>query len=642
MEDAMNHKASGLACLLVGSAAQCLASPQGGLRLDSPGGAVQLALACTETSLTYRVSFRGRVIVDPSEIVIASGTAYRNGEPRIEEVDVRWEAPWGSRREMRDHCRQLTLPFSASGMQADLVVRVYDDGVAFRFVLPALAGSAPRAVDFVSGAAFAPGAVYHYPNREHEPVGPVSISEPPPPAAKDRQLPDLPILVEAGDGVFVGLLESDLFSARGFSTAKVAAEPALRRLRCSSPAELDASGGTTPWRVLLFADQPGALALSPTPLNLAADCRIADPSWVRPGKALWDWRVHGYRSGDFEYGTTTESYLRFIDFAGRNGIDYFVIDDGWYDRIEDGRIVPNPRVDLDAVMARARERGVGVVLYYDRRRGDSLGDDKLFETYAALGAVGIKYGFMGNDADFTRRAIEESARHRLLVNFHDNPSPMTGTDRTMPNAITREFCHAQQDDRRAFTPSAFLKMAMINALTGPLDMANGIFGLDGVNRGERQRGPRIQESLNSTAAGEAARVVIVSSGLVVLPDAPEEYEKKADLFEFIRELPARWDESRMLRSAIGRHISIARRAGREWFVASAVDEQGGTLPISLDFLEPGVDYLATFYEDTEDTHYIRNRESYRVRHGQVSARDAVEARLAPGGGHGIWLRPATN
>ena len=183
---------------------------------------------------------------------------------------------------------------------------------------------------------------------------------------------------------------------------------------------------------------------------------------------------------------------------------------------------------------------------------------------------------------------------------------------------------------------------MINALSGPLDQNNGAYGLDGINKGERQKGPLKKNSYNSTVVSETARTLVISSGLIILPDAPEEYAKKADLFEFIRHMPATWDESQVVHSKIGEHITTARRSGDQWFVGSVINEQGGTLQISLDFLEKGKAYTVTFYEDAPDTHYIKNRESYQIRKATMTGKDTIEAKMAPGGGHCMWIRPVSS
>ena len=352
--------------------------------------------------------------------------------------------------------------------------------------------------------------------------------------------------------------------------------PRFRSARGSSPL-----GGS-----ILIGETAGDLTVNTVALNLAAPCRLADTSWIKPGKGLWDWRIHGYDNGEFVYGIDTRSYLHLIDFCAEQGLEYFTVDDHWFKTAGNGKMTVAPEVDIAKVMAYAKEKGVMIMLYYDRKKGD-FGDETLFNHYAGLGAAGMKYGFMGNRSTFTRNAMNAAAENKLLINFHDGPVPMTGVERTMPNLITREYCHAQQDSRSAFTPETFLKMAMVSALTGPLDMANGNFGIKSINAGEREKGPRKKNSYISTVVSEVARTLVIYTGLVTLPDAPEEYLKKADLFEFLKQMPATWDDTRVLNSKIGKYITVARRSGDVWFVGSVSDQTERTLDVPLDFLEPG-------------------------------------------------------
>ncbi|MUH35550.1 hypothetical protein D9O36_06845 [Zobellia amurskyensis] len=391
---------------------------------------------------------------------------------------------------------------------------------------------------------------------------------------------------------------------------------------------------------MLLEENIGDLLTNTVPQNVAAPLALEDTSWIKPGKTVWDWRVHGYTAADgFTYGIDTESYLRFIDFAADNGIEYFMIDDAWYTDVSEGHIEMSDKLDLQKVMDYAKEKGVSILLYYDRRQGD-YGDAALFPYYQELGTKGIKYGFMGSDVPFTRNAIQKSAESELLIDFHDSPVPFTGITRTYPNAITREYCHAQQDSRRAFTPQAFIRMALINALQGPLDMNNGVFDITGVNTGEREKGPKAK-NLYTTVTAEAARTLIIFSGLVCIPDAPEAYIEKNDLFEFIREMPVgQWDETKILHAKMDAYISTARRHKESWFIGSVYNEPGGELPITLDFLEAGKTYDITYYEDTYETHFKTNPEAYQVRKGTVKKGDVINAKIASGGGHCMWVRPS--
>ena len=593
--------------------------------IRSPDGKVTARLICEDSRLSYSLSWNEREIFKNSALSLAPNAEYSVMGAETNSVNTTWETVWGQFSSVHDRCEQMVLKVDASGIQADLICRVYNDGVGFRFVVPEQQVTPNKPVSFVCEYNSDKAFKGWFPNGEREPIGPEPFG-----SGGRRKMP---AVIDAGRGVFLGLLESDLYTAKGSRTA------VLSGSQSESKATLTRKGMVTPWRVILLGTQPGALLTSTVPLNLAAECKIEDTSWIKAGKSLWDWRVHGYQAGDFTYGINTASYMRFIDFAAENNIRYFLIDDSWFKKVENGKLIIKPEVDLKKIMDYAKSKAVDIILYYDRHKGKSLGDKALFKLYSEFGASGVKYGFMGDNALFTRTAVEETAANRLLVDFHDNPCPMTGISRTLPNALTREFCHSQQDCRKAFTPTAFLKMAMINALSGPIDQCNGAYGLDGINNGERQKGPLKKNSYNSTVVSETARTLVISSGLIILPDAPEEYEKKADLFEFIEEMPATWDESRVINSKIGEHITTARRTGDQWFVGSVINEQGGVLRMPLDFLQKGKKYTVTFYEDAPDTHYIKNRESCQIRKGQVSSKDIIEAKMAPGGGHCIWIRP---
>ena len=297
----------------------------------------------------------------------------------------------------------------------------------------------------------------------------------------------------------------------------------------------------------------------------------------------------------------------------------------------------SPKVDIKKVMDYAESKNVKIILYYDRRKGN-YGDDKLFSFYSSLSSVGIKYGFMGNKPGFTRAAIDESAKENLLVFFHDGPVPMTGVYRTMANMMSREYCHGQQDSRRAFTPSSFIKMALVNAITGPLDQSNGNFGINSINAGVREKGPRQTNSYNATVVSEVARTLVIFSGLVTLPDAPEEYRKKSDLFQFLKEMPATWDESKVIQSKIGEYIATARRSGDTWFVGTVNNESERRLDLALDFLDPKKKYEATIFEDAADAHGLKNAEVYEIKKQKVNAKKTIKAKMAVGGGHAMIIK----
>ena len=165
-------------------------------------------------------------------------------------------------------------------------------------------------------------------------------------------------------------------------------------------------------------------------------------------------------------------------------------------------------------------------------------------------------------------------------------------------------------------------------------MSNGFYKLDGLPASRHY----VRTEVYSTVAGETARTLIAYSGLVILPDAPEEYGRKADLFEFIKNMPATWDETRVPINIPERHLVVARRAGREWFIGAVVNEAGDTITLPLDFLDVGTSYRATVYADAASTHFKTNREAYVIRSITVRKSQQLPITMAPGGGQAIWIR----
>ena len=611
------------------------------LHMQSPDGKIDLNISLAESKLHYQIDWDDREVMGKSELVIFPGSEVRVLNSFEKEYESTWNPVWGQFTSIHNHYRELELDIESNQVKMKLLARVYDEGVAFRFVLNE--GEKPTEAIFKCEYTLPEGSNFFTPAGESEPLGPVDFSgltdylkE----ESRRKRTIRVPLLVESPDQSFIALLESDLFAADGIKPMSLDTTGTVGKMESVNKVELSEKGWTSPWRVILLGKTAGDLVVNNVPINLATPCQVEDTHWIKPGKTLWDWRVHGYTAPDgFVYGINTESYKRFIDFAAEKGIEYFLIDDAWYTHVSPGHFELSDKLDLQEVIDYAKEKEVDLLLYYDRRHGE-YGDDALFPYYHSLGMKGIKYGFMGSNVDFSREAIQKSAQSQLLIDFHDGPVPFTGIRRTYPNAVTREYCHAQQDSRRAFTPESFIKMALINAITGPLDMNNGNFDLTGINSGLRQKGPRITNSYFSTVASEAARTLIIFSGLVCIPDAPEAYAAKADLFEFIQKQPVgKWDESRILHSKIGEYITTARRHGKDWFIGSVYNQQGGTLDIKLDFLEVDLEYDVTFYEDKEETHCKTNPEAYRVRKAKVKKDDVIKAIIAPGGGHCMWIRP---
>lgn len=605
--------------------------------IQSPNKLVELSIQQKKGTLTYKLHWQNKLMVDTSTLSILPNAPVRILQTETRTVDKAWNPVWGQSSEIRDYYNELVITLDINGVIGKLISRVYNQGIGFRFELE----------DTKQLETATLYCEYNLPNQddlyctygERDPLGPFKIEN-----LKDTKqtVPKmkLPVVIKKSTGKHLSFLESDLYAAKGFKVMSLGFDQLKGTLFSSNTVKVNNSKITTPWRVILIGETAGDLIINTVPLNLATPSKLENTDWIKPGKTLWDWRVHGYTTADgFTYGVNTESYIRFIDFAAEKDIEYFLIDAHWFDKTSKGHFKITDKLDLPKVSNYAHQKGVKLILYYDRHKGN-FGDDALFPYFKSLGMNGIKYGFMKENVDFSRKAIQQSAENELLIDFHDSPVPFTGISRTYPNAITREYCHAQQDSRKAFTPEGFLKMALINAIQGPLDMNNGNFDLIGINKGNREKGPKNPNSYLSTVTSEVARTLVIYSGLVCIPDAPEAYEEKADLFEFIQKMPVgKWDETIILNSSIGEYITTARRHGNEWFVGSVIDQKGGVLDIDLKFLKNNQTYEVTFYEDTKDTDCKTNPEAYQIRKSKVKKQDIIKAKLAPGGGHCMWIRP---
>lgn len=649
------------------------ASVAAAVGLTSPKGDVRVELDLVEGRPTWEVFYRDVPVLERGRLGVRTGPDAA-GLSALDQVGCRTQlvrevvsTVWGKTASYEDHYRELVWDLrenGGAGRTLRVVVRAYASGVALRYELGVGSGwgtSVLFAGDETTFA-FAEDFTAWAHQGEHEPRGPLRLGE----FRRERDPTiRLPLLLRRSDGAHFAVMEGAILDHAPYVLAPCDDGPLA--FCCDLEPSILPGDGRTSWRVLLCGQTAGDLLVSPMPYCLNPPCRIADTSWIKPGVALWDWRAWGARAPDgFTYGLDMPSWRRFIDFASSNHIAYLVLDAGWYglefDRNSDPRtsrtylleqpdpdkpalapVVPpenwSDPIDIPALIRYAGERDVGIFLYVnDLARGHSDFEETL-ALYHQWGAAGIKYGFMkgsGQDKVLqTRQIVELCAKYHLHCNFHDGPVPPSGDRRTWPNYLSREFCHSQSDALRVFSPSGFCKQVFVNMVAGPLDMCNGLYTL----ADPASTRPKIFRNVDTTLAGETARTMIVFSGLAVLPDSPDAYAAHADMFDYMRRLPMTWDETRILHGEIGRYICTARRSGRRWFISSATDEEARMLPVHLDFLEPDVRYTARLYEDEPDAHYLHNREAFRVRVQAVRRGDILEARMAPGGGHSIYLEP---
>ena len=588
---------------------------------------------------TYSLEANGRKLIAPSALGLDFGPAGKIPGPgwhvansSTRAVDSVWKPVWGKRASVPDRFQEATWDLIGPGAPFDrmtLTLRVYDDGIAFRYGIPAEAKGGPaKAVADLTEYNFAGDFTAWFYNGEQHNLGPDKFS-----AITGKRLPVM--TVQAAADAFLAVHEADLRAGEPLQLAK-SGPTSFRALTAPG---LVAPGYAGPWRVIFFGTTPGAMVDSHL-IELLNPDPVGDFSWVKPGVAVWDWRIDGAEVPGFKYTMSLPSWLRMVDFAAANGFKHLVLDANWYgpEFAKDSDPVKGDKAnDVRKLIAYGKTKRVGIWLYLNDVGGRKFPLEQTLAQYGEWGASGVKYGFMSGTPEEknarTRRITELCAQHHLLCDFHDGPVHPYGQLRTWPNAVTREFNFAQLDAKRVFQPKTFVTTVFVNMLAGPLDMNNGMFDL--------RQGPTTRVDNNkevpSTLVSEAARTLIVFSGATILPDIPEFYQKYPDLLRFLAAQQLPWRESKTLSGVIGEHIVMARQAATgTWLIGAAGDEQGRGLDVKLDFLPPG-SYQAMIVQDGENAHYLTNREALRTEKREVTPAETLHLKLAPGGGACVVL-----
>ena len=604
----------------------------------SPDSKCQSVFTTTDKSVRFSLYFEGDTLLrDVSLGLLADSANLLNGVEikniKQTESDTTWQTVNGKNPVVRNNYNVYLLDCeNAAGQTFNLEFRVYNKGFAYRFLFPGKVKSVKESSTIHFPSDF---TLWAY-NGENHNIGPIKVSD-----FTGEEVSN-PVVMQTKRKNYFAIHEAAIFHYEPFVLTNDVKNLSFKLTQNCMPEDVPVKSS---WRAFIIGKQPGDLIESNLLVNLNEPCKIKDPSWIRPGRTMWDWRVWGYTAPDgFIYGLNTVSHKRFIDFAAKNNVQYLLIDADWYGpEFSEDADPTNARegVDIEECMAYAKNKGIGVILYLNDVGARKFGLERVLKQFAEWGAAGVKYGFMKGTPQEkvlnTRRIVELCAKYKLLVDFHDNPVAPSGDRRTWPNLITKEFGHSQADAKRSYFPETAVTAPFINMIAGPLDLCNGWFGLnDAYGHGRH----KVFEPIPGTVAAEVAKLIVVYGGLYVLPDAPEEYLKKDDLFDCIRQMPAEFEGYKVVRGEIGRFISVARKAGDEWFVGTLTNRDKRQLKLKLDFLEPGKQYVATFYEDAADSHYLNNKEAYQIRKNiPVYRETSIVANLAPGGGQSIWIRP---
>lgn len=604
--------------------------------IQSPDGNLSITIQLAKDgSLSYSFNaFKQQAILNSSMgysagnsvSVPSAGWIIENAEQHS--VISIWKPVWGKRSVVPDEYNELLLnltgPDSSKLQHLRIEVRAYDDGIAFRYSVPAEEKNSLIATKELTSYHFAGDYTAWFYNGENANIGPVKLTE-----NDGKRLPVM--TVKSSDKLYLAIHEANLAtgdplvlqSQKGSTTFSVG----------SNPGKLEANFQSA-WRVILCGKTPGTMVDSHL-IELLNPPSVGDFSWVKPGVAVWDWRIDGAQIDGFTYSMSYPSWVRMVDFAAENNIRYLVLDANWYGPEHEANSDPvkgDKANDVRKLLQYGKEKGIGIWLYLNDVGGRKFPIEQTLKQYGDWGAAGIKYGFMrGNPTEknaWTRKITELCAQNHLLCDFHDGPVHPYGQMRTFPNAITREYCHAQLDGHHVFVPSTFVTTVFVNMLSGPIDMNNGMFDL------RQGKTTRVDENqpVPSTLVSEAARTLIVFSGATIIPDIPEYYRKYPDLLKFIASQKMPWQESKTLSGEIGEYIVMARQASDGvWLVGAATNESPRELDIPLNFLKRGK-YEVIVIQDGDQAHYLNNREELKTEKKIIKSTDKVHVKLAAGGG----------
>ncbi len=611
--------------------------------------------------LRYSVEFRGKRLFDDSLLGLKLegqeplGPGMRLVNQQQGSGDDTYTIPVGKTSSVRDHYNSSRMDFQdEQGRKLTMEARAYDDGVAFRYIVPEQSGIKNANIEhelsefhYDKDATLYPLIVDGFQSSYEDEYQARNVN-----GLHPDWLIALPLLAEVPGAGWVAITEADIENYAGMYVRKARAPFAVRTElspRLDKPTvavEADAPV-TSAWRVLMIGDEPGRLVESNIVLNLNPASKVADTSWIKAGKSAWDWwSGEAAPSVSFKTGMNTATMKHYIDFASASGFAYMLIDAGWalanrtgpedYGAVADITKV-TPEVDMPELLRYAKEKNVRIWLWSHWKSVDKH-MDQAFPLYEKWGVAGVKIDFMQRDDQemvrWYRHVCELAAQHHLMIDFHGAFKP-DGLRRTYPNLVTQEGVMGKEYLKWSarVTPVHNTTLPSTRMLAGPLDYTPGAFG----NVTREQFIPRDKEPMApNTRAHELALYVVLESPFMMVSDYPEHYAGQHD-FEFIKQVPVTWDEIRVLSGRPMENITVARRSGKDWYVGSITNWDARTVQVPLSFLGEGK-YTAEIYADAPDAGTNATHTTFSKQ--PVDRATVLEVKMAPGGGNAIWIHPA--
>ncbi len=581
-----------------------------------------VATVDVDKEITYTLTFDGAKVLESSKLGMTfkgvdTLTDLKVVDVKTKSIDETWAQPLGKQAQYHDQCTETTIALQdTASHKLSVIFRAYDDGFAFRYLVPESSGLTDANDEFCvesEETEFAFGAdcdawatVYkQYNTSQEEEFNKCKLSD-----IKPDSFIGMPLIVKGQDFI-AALTESDLLDWSGAQFAASANTPNAIKIRLTPRkdgrgAVVRKDAATSPWRVILLGKRPVDLVNnSGVILNTATPCLLEDASWVQPGNCSWNWWAPkgGVLNNETIDGLT--------DLSADMCWQYTLVDAGWsqtkkYGEDGNAALTYRPTMNIPASVEYAKQKGVRIIVWFHHTDLNAIGIRRALKQCADWGVAGVKIDFMDSHDQEMVQWIEEvlkvAAEYKILVDYHGMYKP-TGLERTYPHQITREGVRGNEYNRwDRETAKHTVTLPYTRCMLGPADYTPGGFRNVHGNEFKSLNAYEAQSEtcrVIGTRAHELALCMLYDSPLRCLCDLPQNYVGQPGL-DYLRNLPSVWDETIALDGEIGEYYVAARRSNDTWYVSGITNEEARTFSLKLDFLADG-EYEGTLYADAPES-----------------------------------------
>ena len=391
---------------------------------------------------------------------------------------------------------------------------------------------------------------------------------------------------------------------------------------------------TLPWRILMVAEQDKLLPNNNMVYLLASKTKVADASWVHPGKITDEWIINtNVFNVPFKSGVNTATYKYYIDFAKRFGFDRIMMDAGWSDYTNLFKVIPE--INMDSLVDYAKKQNIKISMWTIALTLDKQLEAALTQ-FNKWGVDFIMTDFIDRDdqkmVQFYERIAQACAQHKIMIMFHGAYAPK-GFNRTYPNAITREGVLGSEyniwSDKVSMEHNLVLPFTRM--LAGPMDYEPGF-----LNNATQKSFRNVEGNPMSlgTRSNQLAMYIVYDNPMQFFSGNPSQGFQEPQFMELLGSIPAGWEETNILDAKVGNYIISARRKNQDWFIGGMCDWSGKTAAINLSFLPAGK-YLATLCKDGVNADKFAA--DYTIDSQIVDPTTVLNLQMAPGGGFFVKL-----